>query len=283
MKRQVILAGILAVTGLANSALAADLYAKAPPPAAPADWYGFYVGIEGGYGWGRDSLDPTYPFISSGIINTSTGPVTINSIQQNGWLFGGFAGAQRQWGNWVLGIEADYDGADITGSTTGTGGSTGVRHGEVFANSVTADSKIDELGSVRAKVGFPLQNWLFYATGGLAFAHDTYSATATMSCTGFNTRGREICAVPGNNFSVTGSDGNLMLGWALGGGVDWKWMGDAGSSWILGLEYLHYQFPSNTITGANNTIVGPGNIVSVNSAQAVDSLKLRLSYLFGIH
>jgi len=30
-------------------------------------------------------------------------------------LLGGFLGAQKQWGNWVLGVEGDIDGADIKG------------------------------------------------------------------------------------------------------------------------------------------------------------------------
>jgi outer membrane immunogenic protein len=32
---------------------------KAPPPVAPPvqDWSGVYVGLEGGYGWGRHSVD----------------------------------------------------------------------------------------------------------------------------------------------------------------------------------------------------------------------------------
>src|SRR5262249_57464905 len=41
----------------------------------------------------------------------------VSSVSQSGWIFGGFAGGQKQWGNWVLGIEADFDAADIKGNT----------------------------------------------------------------------------------------------------------------------------------------------------------------------
>ena len=187
-------------------------------------------------------------------------------------------GAQKQWNNWVLGIEANFDGANIDGSTTGTGGSIGPRHLEVFRDSITANSNLDELGSVRAKIGFqPMQNWLVYGTGGLAFAHDAYSATATQTCTGV----AFICTQ--NTFSGTGSGGDSMLGWAAGAGVDWKWNIDAGSSVILGAEYLHYQFPTSTITGTNNAVVLPTSLAAVNSTQSLDSVMLRLSYLFSIH
>jgi outer membrane immunogenic protein len=53
---------LLAATAMgliaSQAALAADLRApvKAPPPALPPpvqDWSGIYVGLEGGYGWGK--------------------------------------------------------------------------------------------------------------------------------------------------------------------------------------------------------------------------------------
>jgi outer membrane immunogenic protein len=58
MKHQLILATVLAATSLAGPALSADLAYKAQPVAAPiqyADWSGVYVGLEGGYGWGKQS------------------------------------------------------------------------------------------------------------------------------------------------------------------------------------------------------------------------------------
>ncbi len=276
--KSVLMCGALCV--LPFAADAADMALKAPPVPYVSDWSGVYVGLEGGYGWGNQDIDASYAFFSVGEFIDPTGKVTIGSINQSGGLFGGFVGAQKQWNNWVLGVEANFDGADISGSTSGTGGSTGIRHTEVWHDSVSASSKIDELGSVRAKVGYqPVQNWLVYGTGGLAFAHDTYSATATQTCTGNTT----ICSVLGNQFSATGSGGNSMLGWAAGAGVDWKWNIDAGSSLILGAEYLHYQFPTTTIVGSNNANVIVGNLAAVNSTQSVDALMLRLSYLFSIH
>src|SRR5215470_12132750 len=95
----------------------------------------------------------------------------VSSVSQSGWIFGGFAGAQKQWGNWVLGIEADFDAADIKGNTTAT---TGTSFTECegactvsFSKNVAVETKIDELGSVRGKVGWAFwQNWMIYGTGG---------------------------------------------------------------------------------------------------------------------
>src|SRR5262249_35872531 len=120
-----------AVAGVANAADLRPAY-RAPPPVPPPvqDWSGIYVGLEGGYGWGKqntDAIDPGDQFSAtflSGNIPFQLTPavffpdVAVPSINQNGWLFGGFFGAQKQWSNWVLGIEGDIDGANIKGSGT---------------------------------------------------------------------------------------------------------------------------------------------------------------------
>src|SRR4051812_25746439 len=91
-------------------ALAADLPAKAPAymPPPPQNWSGVYVGFEGGYGWGKQDLNAVFPGGCSGVVDCipeATFPaVAIQSGKQKGWLLGGFAGAQKQWGGWVLGI-----------------------------------------------------------------------------------------------------------------------------------------------------------------------------------
>ena len=55
----------VSVIGFAQIASAADVAPpvyKAPPPAPPLqDWSGVYVGLEGGYGWGKqqsEAIDP---------------------------------------------------------------------------------------------------------------------------------------------------------------------------------------------------------------------------------
>jgi outer membrane immunogenic protein len=82
----------------------APLY-KAPPPAmAPAyNWSGFYLGINGGGGWGHSNWDT-----SATRINTSGGMV------------GGTAGYNWQFGNAVLGLEGDIDWANLKGTNTST-------------------------------------------------------------------------------------------------------------------------------------------------------------------
>lgn len=141
------------------------------------------------------------------------------------------------------------------------------------SRTVSVDSRIDELGSLRGKFGFtPAPQWLIYATGGLAFAHVTNNVIATESFAadfGSGTR----------NFSrsLSTSGGATLFGWALGAGVDWKW---TDTNWIVGVEYLHYDFPAHTLALGDS---GGGSSNLVNSRQSVDAVKGRISYLFPIH
>ena len=71
-----------------------------------------------------------------------------------------------------------------------------------------------------------------------------------------------------------------MLGWAVGAGVDWKFPISAGSAVVFGVEYLHYQFPTHTITLNDNLVF---DTISLNTEGRIDTVKARLSFLFSIH
>jgi hypothetical protein len=57
-------------------ASAADLrvVTKAPPPLPPPvqDWSGVYVGVEGGYGWGKQNIDPAFDPFFLGKLSTDS-------------------------------------------------------------------------------------------------------------------------------------------------------------------------------------------------------------------
>ena len=264
--------GLIACQAASAADLGHPVY-KAPPPAPPPvqDWSGIYVGLEAGYGWGKQDIDNNFAGFFNG---KDPFPTSIGSVDQSGWLFGGFAGAQKQWGSWVLGIEADFDGADIKGTTTSSLSHVfGVIEDPLsinITNSVSLESKIDELGSVRGKVGWAWSpNWMIYGTGGVAFAHEQYDLTVTHTNSVFT----------GASYSDSLSGGASMVGWAAGAGLDWKWQIDQGSAWVLGVEYLHYEFPSDTLTYTDSF----GENVAYNSKERVDTIKGRISYLFSIH
>ncbi len=153
MKR-IVLAAVVAFS--AAPALAADLPAP-PPPQAPAayvpvaapiyNWSGFYVGINGGYGFGTSAWSP------AGF--TGTG-----NFDVNGPLVGGTIGANFQTGQFVFGVEADVDWSDINGSTTNT---------TTCGVTCTFQTSNDWLGTVRGRVGYAFDRVLVFATAGGAF------------------------------------------------------------------------------------------------------------------
>ena len=144
----------IAAFSLVNTASAADVPVKAPiynpARAAPYNWTGFYVGINGGYGTGKTTgeLLPLSFFGNHDI---------------NGGLFGAQAGFSYQMSNVVLGVEADWDWADINGSQA------------LFI--FTESAKLENLGTLRARLGYAWDRVLLYGTGGWA-----WSSRVTASC-----------------------------------------------------------------------------------------------------
>jgi outer membrane immunogenic protein len=195
MKR-ILLAGTLALT--AASANAADIPpAPAPVYKAPVvapltayDWTGFYIGINGGGGWGRSNFDG------------ATG--TLGNFNTSGWLAGGTAGYNLQFGRAVFGVEGDIDWTNISGSAPCVGGVT------------TCQVTNDWLGTARGRVGFAFDRFLPFVTGGLAV-------------------GSVNANVPG-----FGSASNTNAGWTVGGGLEYA----LGRNWTAKAEYLHVDLGS---------------------------------------
>ena len=162
--------GLVAIS--AAPALAADLPRKAPAPApvmAPVwNWNGFYIGVNGGYSWGRSTRDLNFFNPLNGVtIATGTG----GGRDLNGGLFGGQLGYNWQTANWVFGIETDAQWTGQKGSTTVLCPVAGCFPPGVAAG--TAASLSDELewfGTFRGRGGVLVTpSVLLYVTGGLAY------------------------------------------------------------------------------------------------------------------
>jgi outer membrane immunogenic protein len=173
-------------------ATAADLYRKAPAYAAAPlniyNWNGFYVGANLGYQWGKVTNWP--------------------SPSPSGITGGGQVGYNWQvHPNWVLGIEADLQGSG--------------------ANDTFAAYKFSNpwFGTLRGRVGYAMNNVLFYGTGGLAYG-------------GVN--------VDFGPFS----EWQTHLGWTVGGGVE---VGLT-PNWSAKAEYLYVRLEDRgyVLTGVQN-------------------------------
>ncbi len=138
--KKFLLAALLA--GVATSALAADLPTrKAPPAPTPVyvpptfTWTGFYVGVNGGYGVGTGSNS--------------------NFTNPSGGLIGATAGYNYQIGQFVAGVEGDWDWADVN-------------KGGVNTLGAAYNTRIDDIVTARARAGVALDHALLFVTGGYA-------------------------------------------------------------------------------------------------------------------
>lgn len=170
--------GVLASAQCANAAdlSVAPLY-KAPPPSEVTqayDWTGFYLGVNGGGGWGHSYW------------NSST-----TGMNLSGAMLGGTAGYNWQLNNrFVFGVEGDVDWANLKGSNTTAGCPFGC---------TTSDSW---LSTVRGRLGYAFGGIMPYVTGGLAVG-DIKAASpgftgATDTNAGWTAGGGVEFALPGN-------------------------------------------------------------------------------------
>jgi outer membrane immunogenic protein len=168
MKRILLTTVSLGVLGLVSPAVGADLpYAKAPIIAAPVyDWSGFYVGGFGGGGYGNHN------------VNNATGQSsTFTNFTANYTSIGGVAGGEAgyNWhsGSYMVGLEGDLFWSGIKGNDANqfiAGNFPGV-------TGIDADN-LKWGGTVRARVGYTLDRWMFFFTGGYAFGDIEHTNTA---------------------------------------------------------------------------------------------------------
>jgi outer membrane immunogenic protein len=233
----------------AGSALAADMPVKpggaaAPPAATPpaylSDWAGFYIGIHGGGGTAHTSFDP-------GFFNATPefGPP---GASPSGGIVGGQAGYNWQWGPVVGGLEVDFSGADLSQTSTFFLPSS--------ASTFSSQTKIDELASVRGRLGYLiLPSLLVFGTAGLGYGHSQFTTTQLMA-TGFESEA---------------SDAD-QFGWVAGAGLEWKFW----NNWLLRGEWLHYDF--GRTSEFDNVLNGTG--ININERTTVDVGRAALSYKF---
>jgi len=211
--------------------------AKAPVRAVPAvyNWSGWYVGVNAGGAWGH-SDDPTSTVFSPlGYFDVTSVPavnaVGLQSTSVSGFTGGIQGGYNWQWSNFVAGLEADFGYFGLGGSSSGTG----VYPCCAPATFTIASSvRTDWLATVRGRLGFASNNWLFYITGGAAFTQLKGDFAFTDNCGNI-----AACNGPGGpNAAEAVSLSRTKTGWTIGGGVE------AGlwSKWTLKAEYLYVDF-----------------------------------------
>jgi outer membrane immunogenic protein len=208
-------------------------------------WTGFYVGGNGGFGGDKFQ----YPFTVGGPIpalDITAATSGTSSLNSSGFFGGGQAGFNWQAApTWVLGVEGDFDAANIEGkaNTSAT----------VFSGSV--GTTLDWFGTVRGRVGFLVTpSALFYGTGGWAYGRTTSSAA-------------------GLGLAATGSVGHEENGWTAGGGLEYAF-----NQWLsFKTEYLFLDLGTDSLV--NGTVAGVP--FSVSEKTTVHTVKAGINVKFG--
>jgi len=221
-----LLASIGLVTGLSQVANATDLgrVYKAPPPppvvTSVFTWTGIYVGGNIGYGWGSSNGCDIF-----GCIDRSP----------NGILGGGQIGFNYQFArNWMVGLEADYAWAGMKDSQTYGG----------LPSYYVSDS-INQIGTVRGRIGYAWDRSLFYATGGFAYGNTEYC----------------------NNYAGFYCVKNNHTGWTVGAGWEYAFT----NNWTARAEYLYVDLGKKDF--------GVANVASVDTTANI--LRFGINYKFG--
>lgn len=202
-----------ALTALSISTVsAADL---APPPGLiymppPAfTWAGPYVGVTAGYANGFHSFDD--------LAGAFLGYPGLANDQSKGFAGGGIVGFNLQAGSLVYGIEADL-------SWLGNKSAYVDPNGAVNNFYPSETNRLNDLGTVRGRLGLAVDRTLFYFTAGLAIGEVVN--TAQYNSSKFPTTG-----TPAFNIDST------RAGWVVGSGLEYAMT----PNWMIRGEALYAQ------------------------------------------
>lgn len=232
--------------------IAAALLAASAGTASAADWTGFHLGANVGYA--GDTFE--YPVAVDLAPVDVSGRVTLNS---SGFIGGIQAGFDHQFSNGlVLGIEADYDAANVTGEVDISGGATGGITGDLSAN---AGSELESLASLRLRLGYAYNDRVMpYITAGAALGNVSTSYSADVTSGGSSL------------FTATGSKSSDQSGWIAGVGVEYK----VADRLSLKTEYLYTDLGEYNLIDASLM----GGTAKLDVSTTAHMIRFGVNYLF---
>ena len=175
-------------------------------------WAGFYVGLHGGIGWADHRIRSVTPSSASlaGFRHTL--------VEPTGFVGGSHAGYNWQFGNAVLGLEAEMTGATLSGrSQSPSPLQAGV--------TIMQEASLAGVAAISGRAGYAAGDWLLYAKMGWALGR--FSAE-TMTR---NAAGAITTQAMGDQYRD---------GWLAGAGVEYRF----GPRMSLKVEYDFIDFGS---------------------------------------
>lgn len=219
--------------GTASAADMAPRYSKAPvaAPVVSYNWSGCHVGINGGAIRNDspvgvryvDAQDLTPPDLIAALGHGY-------KLDQTYGTAGGQAGCDWQMASWVFGIEGDANWSGLNRSAfTAFPEIPPLAGGVGFAGrNETLTQAVDWFTTVRGRLGFAADTWLFYATGGVAIG---------------NVRSSLVVSAPEALATWAGSGNDTRVGWTAGAGIEHSFA----PNWSAKLEYLYVDLGTLTV------------------------------------
>jgi len=240
----------------------------AADPSAPGyNWTGVYGGLNAGWARGISNATTTTVFSPTGYFATSSPPAIAEAgdqrLNNDNFIGGVQAGYNRQFGKFVLGGELDFNFLNINDSATNT-----AVYPCCGPTTFTIKSSVDTdwLFTARPRIGYASNNWLFYATGGLAVTRirADFRFTDTFA----------------NGFEKD-SVSKTKAGWTVGGGIE---MGLT-KKLSIKTEYLYTDFgdvttKNNSYTAFTPPIAFPTNPFTHTMDLQTHIVRVGLNYRF---
>ena len=245
--------GATVLATMAVPALGADIGAPpllVPPPGY--DWTGLYIGGNAGGIWGDFKGSASLNDGSILIFGSNFGG---SNNTNSSWKAGGQIGYNWQVQQWVFGLEGDFDGMNIRETFIAPANTL-----PSFNQGYTISLKSNWLASIRGRYGYTWNNWLFYVTGGVAFANIQGA---------FNFS--NVVAATTNGTTAVGGTGGV--GFEVGFWNNWSF----GAEYRLtGFENLNFG-PPGLVPTAGGTSTSP---VTISSKLTTNEVTARLNYRF---
>lgn len=234
-----------------------DVYEVGTP--TYARWDGFYFGGQGGFSSANVGFsDATGGLVRRALRETAleaergvSGWHVLGDTSTQGANFGAFVGYNFQWEDIILGVEANYTHSSLSADAAvfpiSRGTSAG---GNSYFVGVTGNASmhITDFGTLRARAGYSMGNWLPYAMVGLAVGRANYSRSITIRATENDAP-----------FGFTESDGKssaIIYGWAAGAGAEVALLPNV---FLRGeYEFVQFQTPNDMRTAINTVRGGVG-------------------------
>ena len=243
MKRLILVTSVSLL--LAGTAMAADAVAVYEEPAAPVlyapsfTWTGPYVGLHIGYAWGN-----------SDFVDIDGWNVTDETFgfKPNGVFGGAQAGYNWQFGNAVIGAEAEIGYLNIEGSAA-----------QPSSFDTVASTTGGVYAGLSARLGYAIDRTLIYAKAGGVYSAGDYEIN-------------DACAVGNCGPGLLAGTETIGLGYQLGAGIEHAFT----DNWTAKIEYSYFDFGSRTI----NALDQNANLFRYDADLSAHTVKIGLNYKF---